>query len=357
MKHRLFWNTVFCLIAILMAPILFSSCSPTQYTPQAWIDFPKDGAIFNEPKSVSVIAHAALTDGIGYVALTANGQPVGQQTPEEKGALFSDFNLAWNPTSEGDYTLVMKVYDDRGTEKASAVSRVKIGGHITDTPEITLTPTATQTATATQTPVITHTPTATETATPTIKPSITITQPPPINLMFVTNKFTVNAGECATLNWQVQNASTVYLDNVAVQPVGSYSACPTATQTYQLRAERGADYKFETIAITVNAADTTPPPVPQLMVPSNGLRIACKAQQTLAWLPVSDPSGLRGYDVELQRNAGAWQAFRSWTNLGDKQVTSDIQCGYEFRWRVRAVDNLNNTSAWSGWFTFVIELN
>jgi hypothetical protein len=94
------------------------------------------------------------------------------------------------------------------------------------------------------------------------------------------------------------------------------------------------------------------------MVPSNGLHITCKASQSLVWLPVSDPGGILGYDVELLKSvSGNWQSVQKWNGVSGKQVDAPIDCGLEYRWAVRAVDNAGNQSAWSNWVTFVIDLS
>ena len=344
------------LIANSLLIIILAACGPSQYTPRVWIDFPKDGSQFDEPQTFQVIAHAALKEGIGYVALSVDNTPLDQQKPKEAGALFSDFQFSWKPKGDGDYTLVLTVYDAKGVAQASTTSRVKIGKAVTFTPDISDTPTMTFTPTATATITSTITPTPTLTFTPSLTPSITNTPNLPINTKLVSDVSSVNVGDCAVLSWWVENADVVYFDGREVAATGSDGVCPTTTHTYLLRAERGSEYREESLTITVNTRDTTPPPVPQPQVPGNGLHADCKSNQTLAWLPVTDPSGVRGYDVEIQRKeSGSWKSYQYYDSLKDKQVSLPVECNFEYRWRVRATDKEGNISAWSGWFTFVID--
>lgn len=341
----------------LLFILLLSACGPSQYTPRAWIDFPRDGTVFEVVEPVTVVAHAALKEGIGYVALSVNSTPLDQQSPDPAGAVFADFKFQWTPPQEGDYTLELSLFDSSGKLQAAATSRVKFGDLRTFTPDFTFTPSLTATATLTETPQNTSTHTPTYTLTPSLTPTITQTPALPIRLKLVSDRSTVDLGECAVLSWWVQNADVAYLDGTEVAFTGEDGVCPTTTHTYLLRAERGSESAEETMTITVNTADTTPPDVPTQMVPANGLSAGCKSNQTLAWLPVSDPSGLRGYDVTVQRNVGGtWKNYQSFTSVEDKQINLNVECGYEYRWRVRATDNEGNTSAWSGWFTFVIVL-
>lgn len=337
-------------IALIIASILVA-CGPSQYSPRAWINFPQDGTSIEEIKPITIQAHAALVDGIGYVTLGVNSTLLDQQKPAQEKATFSDFQFQWTPEKEGDYVLILTVYDAKGTERASATSRVKIGRPITLTPRMTSTPTLTPTPPATFTPTATYTPTFT------LTPTLTLTPLEPIHLKLVGDRSTVNLGECATLSWWSDNAESMFFEGDAVALTGSQSVCPTTTHTYLVRAERGRESAEETMTITVNTADTTPPPVPSPMVPANGLHAACKANQTLAWLPVSDDSGIHGYDVVVQRNVGGtWKSYKSFTNVIDKQISIPVECGYEFRWKVRATDTENNKSAWSDWFSFTIDL-
>jgi hypothetical protein len=346
-KCRVFQN-----LAIILIITFLAACTPAENTPQVWVDSPKDGTHYDKVVPLTIIAHASNSGGIGYVTLGVNGIPYTQQTPGETGAKFSSFTYEWIPPGDGSYTLEITVYDTKGVSGGRAFSRIQVGNLTLDDPTmvvpenevtlevITLTPppdlpTATLTATATETPL------------------------PPLSIKFYTDKLSISPGECVQLSWTVEQADEVLLDNARVTPKGVSQACPEVTHDYVMTAKRGLETAYEYITITVYApADTTPPPVPQPQVPANGLSIGCKASQTLAWLPVSDPSGIKGYDIKLFKNInGSWQSVQSWNGITTKQVSANVICGLEYRWAVRAVDNAGNISSWSSWVTFVIELS
>lgn len=101
----------------------------------------------------------------------------------------------------------------------------------------------------------------------------------------------------------------------------------------------------------------TPPPVPAPAVPADGLVVACRTTQTLAWVPVSDPSGVT-YDLRLERQVTAttWDQVRALGMVAAKQVDVPVQCGGVYRWSVRARDGAGNFSAWSAWSGFSVDL-
>ncbi len=107
------------------------------------------------------------------------------------------------------------------------------------------------------------------------------------------------------------------------------------------------------------AADTTPPPVPSPAVPASGLELTCRSSQTLAWLPVSDPGGISGYYVKLEREAspGNWQSVGGYGPVSGKQMDVPVDCGIRYRWMVRAQDGAGNYSAWSAPSAFSVTLN
>jgi hypothetical protein len=106
-------------------------------------------------------------------------------------------------------------------------------------------------------------------------------------------------------------------------------------------------------------ADTTPPPVPAPAVPANGLELTCRSTQTLAWLPVTDPSGIDGYYVKLEKEitAGNWQSAGGYGPVSGKQVEATVDCGIRYRWMVRAQDGAGNYSTWSAPSSFSVTLN
>ncbi len=103
--------------------------------------------------------------------------------------------------------------------------------------------------------------------------------------------------------------------------------------------------------------DTTPPPAPQPAVPANGASLECRQSQNLVWVPVSDASGIAGYDVELEvLIQKKWQSAARYESIKGKQLTVSVECGSKYRWRVRAQDGAGNYSDWSAWSSFNVQL-
>ncbi len=344
---RIYQNLIIILLLTLLA-----ACTPGENTPRIWVDTPKDGTHYDKAIPLTIVAHASNSGGIGYVTLGVNGIPYTQQTPAESGAKFSAFNYEWTPPGDGSYTLELIAYDIHGVSGGRAFSRIQVGRMIQEdltlvVPEEEVTLEDITPSPSPELPTATLTPTATETPLP------------PLSIKFYTDKLSISPGECVQLSWTVEQADEVLLDNARVTSKGVSQACPEATHDYVMTAKRGLETAYEYITITVYApVDTTPPPVPQPQVPADGLSIGCKASQTLAWLPVSDPSGIKGYDIKLYKNInGSWKSVQNWNGLTTKQVSANVICGLEYRWSVRAVDNEGNISSWSSWVTFVVELS
>lgn len=108
-------------------------------------------------------------------------------------------------------------------------------------------------------------------------------------------------------------------------------------------------------AVPTPVPDTTAPPTPLLLKPLNGVELACTSQVMLRWNSVSDPSGVK-YRVQVERHAGSenWQPVSGspWTGLTDTELELDVECGWYYRWRVRAVDGEGNAGSFSDWFEF-----
>jgi hypothetical protein len=110
---------------------------------------------------------------------------------------------------------------------------------------------------------------------------------------------------------------------------------------------------------TLVPPDTTPPPAPNTLAPKNGEDVGCVGSVNLSWSSVSDPSGISSYDVEAQRSTdnATWGAAPGspWTTGGTSQSLS-VECGWYYRWKVRAEDGAGNTGPYSGWSSFTVPL-
>lgn len=411
--HSLLFRTVLVSLLLTLTGGLLA-CAPEDTGPKAWIDAPLDGSSLPLGTPVAVVSHAFARKGVAEVLLLVDGAAYRRGPPQQTDDSFSKANYEWRPAQPGDYVLEVRAYDSAGQASSPASARVRILGEVaqvvtvtvtatipqarlrdatftatatatatgtrraTDTPTLTATgtrrptdtPTATRQATFTPTPTpsvtrkptFTPTPTASATRKPTVTPTPTRTATPwpAAQINFRADQTTIERGKCTMLRWDVEYATAVLLNGEGVTGHSTRQVCPPNTTTYTLHVNAARGGGDRTVTISVNVPrDTAPPPVPAPAVPANGLKINCRTTQTLAWLPVQDSGGIAGYYVklEVQIKANQWQAVRGWGPISDKQVTANVQCGGIYRWAVRAQDTAGNTSAWSSWSTFSINLN
>jgi heat shock protein HslJ len=96
------------------------------------------------------------------------------------------------------------------------------------------------------------------------------TPTPSAEIAFWADRTTIMQGECATLNWSVQNVQAVWVyplgANYASFPragQGSEVVCPATTMTYEMRVRmRDGTTQFRQVTIAVNAPAPTATPAP-----------------------------------------------------------------------------------------------
>lgn len=360
-KQRVFKGMLW--IVLLASLIGMTACTPTPEATavaavaRAWIDFPRDGATIPVGASVVVVSHAYAADGITEVLLSVNGVAYRRDPPAAVGDTLVEVRQMWMPTEPGLHTLEVRAYNAAGQVGSADAITVRVSGDVTPvTDEPAEPPTFTPTPPPPAEPTWTPTPIP-PTFTP-VPPTLTPTPIPSAEVSFSADRQSLTAGECTILRWDVEHATAVFLNDVGVVGHGTQQVCPTSTTTYVLRVEAPGGTVVRDITITVTApADTTPPPVPTPAVPADGLVLTCRSKQTLAWLPVADPSGVTyEFQLESQVTATQWNLVTERAGLTAKQFEVDVQCGVTYRWRVRARDGAGNVSAWSDWFTFSVTI-
>jgi hypothetical protein len=132
---------------------------------------------------------------------------------------------------------------------------------------------------------------------------------------------------------------------------------PTLTPTYTPLPPTPT---FTWVPPTETPVDTTGPNPPAPIAPMGGTMLACSGAVTLSWSSASDPSGINGYTVEVQRHSGdnSWSTAPG-TPLSGITGTStslSVECGWYYRWRVRAQDGAGNWGSFSGWAEFAVNL-
>lgn len=233
-------------------------------------------------------------------------------------------------------------------------------------------PTQTPTNAPTKTITLTHTSmpptnTSSPTVTSTYTPSLTPT--PEVVIEIWAKPEEIKAGGCTTIFWHVENADKVFFGGKEQRFDGSHYECLCKSERYTLtvihkngdEVKRQVDIKVNGICATETPTpDTVPPPSPRQIEPKNGSDLGCIGSASLRWEAVSDPSRINQYQVELQRSVGDddWSNAPGsvFTNIKGTEIQIDIECGWEYRWRVRAVDGRGNVGSWSGWFSFVLPL-
>jgi len=346
MFKRIQWVLILCLgLALLTA------CGSGEEVPGSgifvWIDVPVSGLTVPIGQSVQIEGHATGSSDIGRVEIWVNGVLVSTISSLPMEGDLARFNFDWTPPGPGEYTIQAISFDSGGAASEPDSTRIYVGEG-RPTPVITFTPVITVTSVLTDTP----------------------TSPPGATIQFWAEPPEIQAGACTTIRWHAENVQNVVFGGIQQPLDGSYQDCLCSNQRYTLTITHldGSEEK-RTVDINVTGEcvtptspppqDTTPPPAPSPAVPQNGLTISCKGSQTLTWLPVDDPSGISGYQVEVQRHSGDnnWGAVGgSPFNVGDKTVDVPVECGWYYRWRVRATDGAGNVGLWSGWSQFTITL-
>jgi len=353
----------------------------------AWIDVPVDGITVPEGQIIQIKGHASNPQGTSKIEIWINGELYFEiEDPPTQGKL-SMFSQEWLPPRPGEYTIQVLAIGGDGSASDPDNARVQVGAPIAEVQPVpegepaddgpTLTPTAT--ATPTPTP-----PTASE-----------------VVIEFWADPGEINAGGKFTVHWHVENVREVFFGGMEQPFDGSYSdyLCKNERYTLTVIHEDGREEK-RSVNITVNGqceqpeeesqdsteeesgsedqppsqggesssagqapsqgGDSTPPPAPNLLKPVNSSDLGCVSSVMLRWEAVSDDSGIVEYQVVVQRHPGdnKWSNVSGspYTGIGGTEKENSVECGWEYRWQVRAIDGAGNAGDWSGWFTFVIPL-
>jgi len=336
-------NSTRFFVVLILFTLLAAGCGGTASGTYVWIDVPVDGLSYPEVQPVKVEGHAAGREGIARVELFVDGElwTTIDDPPTEDD--LASFEAEWLPPGPGSYTIHAIAYGPDGAPSEYDETRITLGVE-TPTPVVEALP------------LIPITPTLTETPTP-VPDSET-------RVDFWADPETIDAGKCTDIRWQAENVKSLVFGGVEQEMEGVYNTCLCKNETYTLTVTH-LDDSVEKLKVNINVvgtcSDTTPPPAPAQAVPANGLTMSCKSYQNLVWMPVSDKSGISQYQVQAQRHSGDnnWSNVSGsvFTGIGDKQYNMYVECGWYYRWQVRAVDGEGNVGPWSGWWTFIDSLN
>ena len=125
---------------------------------------------------------------------------------------------------------------------------------------------------------------------------------------------------------------------------------PTATQALQL-------VPLVPLVLSTNTRvvfQLVPPREPVLVSPIDEVNVQC-SEVTLLWRPASDPGGIAGYRIELEKLVGrSYVSEKDWNKKDETLVKFDPECNTGYRWRVRAVDEAGNQGDWTGYEEFSV---
>jgi len=340
-KKQLTIFNYFIIVLMLSVP---AACSTQQTSPRsyAWIDVPVNGLKVPENTVVQIEGHAAHPGGINHVELFVDAAQIAVLEDLEQDDGLARFDFEWLPPAAGEYLIQAIAFDTNGSSGEPDQALVIVGEAAPEELKEAEEPTP--------------------------------TTPPDVVINFWADPAEINAGDCTKIKWHVENVKSVVFGGVDQKFDGSFGACLCDDELYSLRTTlNDGTEDVRNVSVKVNGtcaatepeeepptADNTAPPAPTLAVPASGLTLSCRSYQALNWLPVSDPSGIEGYYVQVQRHSGDnnWKDINGsiFSNIQGKSKEISVECGWYYRWRVQAKDNANNVSSWSGWSTFTVTL-
>ena len=355
----------------LLIPLLLMGCDAAaggSSASQVWIDVPLDGLNFEPGQAVNIEGHAS-GESEPQVEIWVNANLVTTlDTSPVKGELFY-FTTSYTPPGPGNYAIQALLIGGEGETSPVDTAKISVGGAVAEAAVITP---------DTATPVITVPPVITITPVITISPVITITPVittlvPQMVVDFRADPQEIESGQCSNITWHVENATRVVFGGMEQPFDSSFRACLDKPATYPLTVTSlsGVEQKYYVsievtappvaVITTVVPGDSSPPSAPLPFKPVDGNTLGCIASTTVMWQGVSDAS-LDKYQVQVQHHSGD----NNWKDVSGSPFTvsaptntatvPSLVCGHYYRWRVRAVDEADNESVWSGWFHFTVTL-
>jgi hypothetical protein len=211
-----------------------------------------------------------------------------------------------SPTESIVYTLVTK---NEGGETTAQVTVT-----VDDVP-----------APSTSTPPPAPTATPATAAASSVSSSATSIPEPVIN--FTAASLTLPQGACTNVQWSVQQAETLFLDDNPVEMQGTQQACPTQSQTFRLRAVYPGGEKVAELTLTVTDAQVPPtgPPSPAVIVSEAEIQTTLFPATPAAVVvsPAAEagtPAGPRRFTVPTEsgdsNSTGIWWAGAAVAALG-----------------------------------------
>ncbi len=379
LRHSLRACASLAIISLVLSACAAASAGETAI----WIDAPRDGLTLGEVRDIAVEGHASSPSGVTRVEVWVDGaltETLSELAPKGE---FVSYHTTWTPPGAGTYTIQTIAYSAEGAASSPDSARVTFGA-VAEEPATLVpepgcpTPIGGGPTPASCEPVSSGCPTPVGGGPTPVScepvaggcPTPPGGGPTPVSCEAAVVNFwadppEITAGACTQIRWHAENVQGVVFGGRPQGFDGSYEACLCATERYSLLVtylDGTEDKPYVTVTVTGSCeteapGDTEPPSAPQPAVPANGLTISCKGSQTLAWLPVSDPSGIAKYHVQVQRHSGnnKWKTVEDMAGAG-KSVNVPVECGWYYRWRVSAIDGAGNAGPWSDWSEFTITL-
>ncbi|MFC1926941.1 Ig-like domain-containing protein, partial [Chloroflexota bacterium] len=135
------------------------------------------------------------------------------------------------------------------------------------------------------------------------------------------------------------------------------SVLAEGTYYWRAMAVDGATNAGAWSAVGTFTVDTTAPPVPTLVSPTDAETVASYYPE-FEWTTVGDliDSGVVTYDLQVDADIGFGSPAIDDTGItGNTHTSLDALVDGDFYWRVRAVDGAGNTGAWAAPWAFTVE--
>jgi len=196
--------------------------------------------------------------------------------------------------------------------------------------------------------------------------------PGPFRVNIWADRLDLHAGECTTLHWEIDQATSVTLDGGSVAAYGSRQVCPAVSTRYRFHITAPSGGTDRDIMITVAApSDTTPPTISGVMASASQIYVPnCQPNTAVITANATDASAISRveltYRVVEGSRQGAWRtltmssaggssyrATLDWAAL-DSSLHPPVTTGATIQYYVRAQDARGN-AAQSSTFTITYE--